>query len=157
WVLLPVRCRFFTGKERRTHQIEERESPKRQTASVLRREERPRQRRVVPARPSAGIGNHVHRLVQRRESVVEELAVTRPHLRPSIEEGAPLNDDPRPPAGFPGHLARRLDRLFLRRRALLSCLRRVSLVRDGLLFRRNARLFPRDALRLRLGGAGLFL
>src|SRR6266851_6750627 len=75
-------------------------SPALRTAinSQLPRKERTRQWRTVPAHAPSGILHHLQRSMGRRKGIVEELALARQHLGPSIEERARHDDNPRPRA-----------------------------------------------------------
>src|SRR5438445_12314463 len=66
--------------------------------AVLLRKERTRQGRIVPTDATDSIADHVQRSIGWRESVIEEFALTRQQLGPSVEERARRNDDVRPPA-----------------------------------------------------------
>src|SRR6266404_6737852 len=66
--------------------------------AVLLRKERTRQGRIVPTDATASIADHVQRSIGWRESVIEEFALTRQQLGPSVEERARRNDDVRPRA-----------------------------------------------------------
>jgi hypothetical protein len=100
---------------------------------VLLRKERTRQWRIVPTHATTGIADHVQRSMGRWESVVEELALTRQHLGPSVEERARHNDDARPRAFHPdGGSRRRSVPLLLDLRDLVRGLRRSLVGRETL-------------------------
>jgi hypothetical protein len=67
----------------------------------------------VPTHATAGVADHVQRSIGRRESVIEELALTRQYLVPSVEERPRHNDDPRPRAFHPDGARSRRKVLFL--------------------------------------------
>jgi hypothetical protein len=54
----------------------------------------------MPADAPAGILHPVQRGLGRRKGIVEELALARQHLGPSIEERTRHDDDPRPRAFY---------------------------------------------------------
>jgi ATP dependent DNA ligase domain len=84
------------------------------TSQLVRlRKERTRQWGIVPAHAPAGIGDHVQRSMGRRKGVIEELALTRQQLGPSVEERARHNDDARPRAFHPDGARGRRNVLFL--------------------------------------------
>src|SRR2546422_10472492 len=66
--------------------------------SVARGEEWPRQWPTVPAHAPSGILHHLKWSMVRRKSIVEELALARQHLGPSVEVRARHDDNLRPRA-----------------------------------------------------------
>jgi hypothetical protein len=68
---------------------------------------------MVPAHATARIADHVQRSMGRRESIIEELALTWQHVGASVEERARHNDDPRPRAFHPDSADGRRNAVFL--------------------------------------------